>query len=290
MMVGYFLRRRDLVQRVVLFGSLPVFALALMYTYSRGPLLGVACGMVWLGLTGKGVRSFLPLILICCVSGYLLMPAQSRVVLQQMITSSADLDSGDSIGGGSVRARLNLFQVGLQFSRKNMWFGLGPNAVRQERVTYGGGYDIPFYSVDNYYLQTLLWHGAIVLALVVGLYLYLLSFFTRAALRLADPELALLAALAAAMCIANYVALVTVGFNITLFWILLGPAFRLCYAGPTARLQRRRPWSRADRGIEQGTGGDSSWNESTLPAADRVRAASDISHAGVAASTRAPGA
>jgi hypothetical protein len=280
LMVIYFLRQRGLVQRSMLFASLPVFALALMYTYSRGPLLGMACGLVWLGLTGRGVRSLLPLILICCVGGYLLMPAQSRGVLRETITSSTDLDSGDSIGGGSVRARLSLFQVGLQFSRQNFWFGLGPNGVRQQRVSYGGGYTMPFYSVDNYYLQTLLWHGAVVLAFVLGLYLYLLFFFTRAALRLADPELALLAALAAATCVANYIAMVTVGFNITLFWILLGPAFRLCHMGPTAMQRRSGRWGRSRGRGRQWTGRDVRWNGGTRPTPGLERASGDRSQAG----------
>jgi hypothetical protein len=290
LMVIYFLRQRGLVGRIMLSASLPVFALALMYTYSRGPLLGMACGLVWLGLTGKGVRSLLPVILIACVVGFLLMPSQSRDVLRETIISSTDLDSGDSMGGGSVRARLNLFQVGLQLSRQNIWFGLGPNGVRQQSVTYGGGYKMPYYSVDNYYLQTLLLHGAFVLAFVMGLYLYLLYFFTRAALRLSDPELALLGALAAAICVANYIALITVGFNITLFWILLGPAFRLCHPEPTARGQRRGCRSRTGGGIEAWSGSGRFSNASTLPTAGPVGAAGGRTDARAADPIRVAGA
>jgi hypothetical protein len=229
--VIYFFSQRGLLRRIVLFASLPVFALAMMYTFSRGPLLGLACGLVWLGVVGRGVRSLLPLIILCCASGFLLMPSQSRNVLQETVASSADISTGDSMGGGTVRARLNLFQFGLELSKKNIWFGMGPGAVKQQRVSYYGGVNIQFTSIDNYYLQTLLWHGAVVLALTLALYTYLLGFFTRAALRLADRELALLAALAASICVANFVALFTVGFNITLFWILLGPALRLCDMG-----------------------------------------------------------
>jgi len=290
LMVTYFLRQRGVIEKIVLLASLPVFGLAMMYTYSRGPLLGMACGVAWLGFTGRNVRKFLPVIVICCASGYLLMPPQSRGVLQQTIASSTDLDSGDSVGGGSVRARLGLLQVGLQFSRKNLWFGLGPTALRQERVTYGGGYSMPFYSVDNYYLQTLLWHGAVVLALVLALYLSLLIYFIRGSVRVADPELALLAALAAGMCIANYVALFTVGFNITLFWILLGSAFRLCYPGPTTRLPRRRGWRRSGGGIERWTGRHESWDRTAFPVAGLEGAAAERVRADVAEPLRAPGA
>ena len=56
----------------------------------------------------------------------------------------------------------------------------------------------------------------------------MLSMFVRGAFRLTDRDAMRLAAIGSAICIANFVALVTVGINITLFWILLGPIIRAC--------------------------------------------------------------
>jgi O-antigen ligase len=222
----YLIRQRGLVRKIALLGFMPVFILALLDTYSRGPMLGLAAGILWLAVVGRGTRSLLPLMLLCGLGAFLLMPTQARGVLEDTISTSTDIQTGDSIGGGTVRARLNLLQAGLQFSQQNIWFGIGPGEVKQRKVSSGRGEVVDFSSVDNFYLQVLLRHGAIVLMLTVGFYLYLLIMLTRAALRTADRDMSLLITVAAAMCLANYIALVTVGINITLFWILLGPAVR----------------------------------------------------------------
>jgi hypothetical protein len=206
---------------------LPLFLLALLYTYSRGPMLGFACGILWLALVGRGTRAYVPVIVLCGLGAHLLMPSSARSVLDDTVATSADYQTGDSIGGGTVRARMNLLEAGLKLSQQNVWFGLGPGQLQNRRVR-SGKESVDFTSVDNFYLQRLLRHGAIVLVMTIGLYLYLLGLFTRGALKLVDREAALLSGIAAAMCVANYVALVTVGINITLFWILLGPAVRAC--------------------------------------------------------------
>lgn len=228
MLVIYLLHQRRLLRRAVLLGSLPLFVLALLYTYSRGPLVGLICGIAWLGLIGRGTRSLLPVVLLCGIGTYLLMPAPAREILQETIVTSTDLQTGYSIGGGTVRARLNMLQAGLQFSQQSLWFGLGPGEVQQHKSDAGRGGTVDFSTVDNYYLQLLLRHGAMVLILMVGFYFYLVGLFTRAARRLPDREMALLAAMGAGTCIANFVALTTVGINITLFWIILGPVVRAC--------------------------------------------------------------
>jgi O-antigen ligase len=244
--VVYLLRERKIIQRAFLLASLPLFTLAMLYTYSRGPLLGLVCGLVWLAVFGKGTRGLLVVLLVGSLGGYLLMPAESRDVLQRTIATSTDIDTGDSIGGGTVRARLEMLQAGLQFSQENIWFGLGPSHIKEHKNP-GQGAAGEFVSVDNFYLQVLLRHGVIVLALTVGFYLYLLALFTRAAVRLADREVALLAAIGASMCFAYFVALTTVSFNVTLFWILLGPALRMC--------DLHQPWGRrgATRRRQNGT-------------------------------------
>jgi O-antigen ligase len=182
-------------------------------------------------------------LVLCGMGAFLLMPTQARSVLEDTIVTSTDIQTGDSIGGGTVRARLNLLQAGLQFSQQNIWFGIGPGEVKEKKVNAGRGEIVDFSSVDNFYLQVLLRHGAIVLTLTIGFYIYLLVMLTRAALRAADPDMSLLITVAAAMCLANYVALVTVGINITLFWILLGPAVRgseLSLGAGTLPSRRRR--------------------------------------------------
>ncbi len=248
LLATYILRQRGLFNKVALVGGLPIFLIALLFTYSRGPMLGLVFGLLWLGLVGRGSRTLLPIILFCGFLAYSFMPPNAREVLDHTIATTTDIETGDSVGGGTVRARLNLIEAGLALSQQNLWFGVGPGELRQRKVNAGHGEFVDFSSVDNFYLQVLLRHGAIVLAMTVGFYLYLLGLFTSGAYRLVDRDAAILSGIAAAMCVANYVALTTVGINITLFWILLGPAVRVCdMYQPVSRRKgtpRRRPNTR----------------------------------------------
>jgi O-antigen ligase/polysaccharide polymerase Wzy-like membrane protein/exopolysaccharide biosynthesis protein YbjH len=223
----YLLRQRGVFHKVALAFGMPLLLMALLFTYSRGPMLGLACGMVWLGLVGRGARSLLPVLLLCGLGAYMLMPASARDVLDQTIATTTDIERGDSMGGGTVRARINLLQAGLQYSQQNLWFGLGPGELKEKKEK-NGRETIDFSSVDNFYLQVLLRHGVITLTMTLALYIYLLSIFTRGAFKLTDRDAVGLAGIASAMCVANFIALVTVGINITLFWILLGPMVRAC--------------------------------------------------------------
>ena len=75
---------------------------------------GPACGLVWLALIGRGSRSLLPAMIICGLVAYVVMPGSAREVLDRTIATSTDIQTGDSIGGGTVRARLNLLEAGLK--------------------------------------------------------------------------------------------------------------------------------------------------------------------------------
>lgn len=59
----YLIRRSRGLQRVLLLSVVPLFCIALLFTYSRGPMLGLVCGLVWLGLVGRGTRSLLLVVL-----------------------------------------------------------------------------------------------------------------------------------------------------------------------------------------------------------------------------------
>jgi hypothetical protein len=225
---AFAIRQRGPFSKIGLLGGVPLYLLALLYTYSRGPMVGLLCGLVWLALIGRGARSLLPAMIICGLVAYVLMPSGAREVLDRTIATSTDIQTGDSIGGGTVRARLNLLEAGLKYSQQNLWFGLGPGELRQHKVSAGRGEFVDFTSVDNFYLQVLLRHGLVTLVMTLGLYAYLLGMLTRAAFRLTDREATVLVGVAASICVANFVALATVGINITLFWILLGPAIRAC--------------------------------------------------------------
>lgn len=234
---AFFIRHRSPFARLGLAVALPLYLLALLYTYSRGPMLGLICGVVWFCLVGRGMRSLLPVMLMCGVAVYLLMPSSGRQVLDATIATSTDIETGNSLGGGTVRGRLDLMEAGLQLSRQNLWFGLGPGGVKEQGVTGTPGHRVDFSSVDNYYLLVLLRHGLVTLILTGAFYIYLLALFSRGAFVLVDQEAARLSSVAAALCVANFVALATVGFNVTLFWILLGPAIRAydLYQPPSRR-------------------------------------------------------
>src|SRR5438067_10505245 len=122
------------------------------------------------------------------------------------MATTPDVQTGDSMGGGTVRARLNLLQAGLEYSQQNFWFGLGPGELKQRKVNAGQDV-IDFSSIDNFYLQVLLRHGVITLVMTLVLYMNLLGMFTHGAFKLTDPDQARLAAVAAAICLSNYVAL-----------------------------------------------------------------------------------
>jgi hypothetical protein len=240
------LRQRGPFYKIGLMGGIPLYLLALLYTYSRGPLLGLVCGLVWLALIGRGTRSLLPVMVFCGIVAYVLMPSGAREVLDKTIVTSTDVQTDNSVGGGTVRARLNLLEAGLKYSQQNLWFGLGPGELRQRKVSAGRGETVDFTSVDNFYLQVLLRHGLITLVMTIGFYFYLLGMFTRGAFRLTDRDAALLVGVAASICVANFVALVTVGINITLFWILLGPAVRTCDLYQPAGRRRGAPQKSTD--------------------------------------------
>ena len=86
-------------------------------------------------------------------------------------------------------------------------------------MSASNGETVDFTSVDNFYLQVLLRHGLVTLMMTIGLYAYLLGMLTRGAFCLTDRDATVLVGVAASICVANFVALATVGINITLFWI-----------------------------------------------------------------------
>jgi hypothetical protein len=241
------LRQRGPFYKIGLMGGIPLFLLALLYTYSRGPLLGLVCGLVWLALIGRNTRSLLPVLVVSGIMVYVLMPSAAREVLDRTIATSTDIETDKSVGGGTVRARLNLLEAGLKYTQQNLWFGLGPGELSQQKVSAGRGEMVDFASVDNFYLQVQLRHGLITLVMTIGFYLYLLGMFTRGAFRLTDRDASVLVAAAAAICVANFVALATVGINITLFWILLGPAVRTCDLYQPSSRRRGSPQKPTDR-------------------------------------------
>jgi hypothetical protein len=244
----YLLRRKAPLSRLLLLAGVPIYCLAMVFTYSRGPMLGLVCGLIWLGLIGKGTRPMLLALVLSGLVSYQFLPTRARGIMDETISTTVDFDSGISTGGGSARARLFLLQTGLQYSRQNLWLGHGPGQVRQTKMRADSGSMVNFASVDNYYLSVLLNYGLIVLSITVGFFAYLLRTFTRAALRATDRDMAALLAVAAAMCVANYVAMVTVAFDIPLFWMLIGPALRAADLQPSESRGRRPrrgvPWRR----------------------------------------------
>jgi hypothetical protein len=222
----YLLRRSRGLQRFFLLGAMPLFCMALLFTYSRGPLLGLICGLIWLGLIGRGTRPLLLVILVCGVGAYIVMPSASRGVLVDTIVTSTDITDPITNGGGTVRARLDLIREGLEYSKSSLLFGHGPGEVRQTKVKTGTGATVDFALLDNLCLAMLLRYGVFVLIWAIYLLGYLICVFTWAAKRIPDRDAALLSAVASAMCMGNYVALMTMSAYFPLFWILLGVTLR----------------------------------------------------------------
>jgi hypothetical protein len=236
----YLFRQKGATRRLFLAAGLPIFCLAMLFTYSRGPMLGLACGLVWLGLIGRGTRPVLLALLCGYLLAYQILPSKARAIMAETVATTTDLQSDETLGGGSARARIYQLQGGLQFSQQRLLLGHGPGEVRQTKMRADKGAVLDFAAVDNFYLAVLLNYGLIVLVATVALFVYLLGMFTRAALRITDPDMAVLVAVAAAICVANYVAMITMSVSITLFWVLLGPGLRAAdLYQPDVR--RRRP-------------------------------------------------
>lgn len=222
----YLVRKGKATSRVLLIAGMLLYCLAMLFTFSRGPMLGLLCSLVWLGLIGRGTRSLLLAVLVCGAGAFFLMPASARRVLTDTVETSTDIISPVSTGGGTVRARLVLLQMGLAYSGKSLLFGHGPAAVRDTTVITDQGNVVNFGWLDNYYLGLEMQYGIFVLGWDLLLLGYLLYTFTRAALKIADRDAALLAALAAAACFGTYVSFVSMAVEHSLHWILLGVALR----------------------------------------------------------------
>ena len=230
----------SLKRKLLAIGGLGVLCVGLLATFSRGPWVGAALGIVVFVLTGDRVfRNFTRLTLIG-VAGFLALSVSP--IGDQIISLLPFV--GDS-STGSIDYRQQLMDIGWSVAMETKWFGSEDfmNHPAMQQLVQGQG----IIDIVNTYLQVTLESGLAGLSLFVGVSFFsgLTAWRAIGAARAVDPEIAVygqawLAALASTMLVIATTSSV-VAQVAEVHWLLCGMCVGFARSVAAARLNVAAP-------------------------------------------------
>jgi hypothetical protein len=199
---------RRLRNRLFLLG-LPVYGLGLLSTIVRAAWLGLAVGLLYLGL--RRFRS-------------LLLPLPLALVALLFLPSSL---GAAALSSSSSRERVGLWESNVATVLAHpLGVGIGASGSASEKSAQLAGSDASIYQPDNYYYKTLYELGLLGLWLLLLLLVSAFLAVRGAAAQLSGVDAALAEGVAASVLAAAVVSTVATYFEIfpmdVYFWLLLG--------------------------------------------------------------------